>query len=57
MKDEVIKNAMDSSVKAKMKDLTNELKDAVKTIGDLLQALQHEMFTQRPWNAVNTWKS
>lgn len=54
MKNELIKKAIDASVKAKMRDLTNELKDAVKTIGDLLQALHHEMFTQRPWNAVNT---
>lgn len=54
MKIEVIKKAIDASVEAKTKDLTEVLERAVRNIEELLQVSRREMFTQRPWDAAMT---
>lgn len=54
MKDGLIKKSLDASVAAKTKELTKALERAGESIQGLLRVLQHEMFTQLPWDAAIT---
>ena len=54
MKDEAIKKAIDASVEAKAKELTEALEYAADGMNSLLITLRHEMSTQHPWDAAMT---
>ena len=54
MKNGLIKKAIDASVEAKAKELTEALEYAADGMNSLLITLRHEMSTQHPWDAAMT---